>query len=155
MTIRRATLNDIPAIQRLLGQILAVHHAVRPDIFQAAGSKCTDAELAELIEHDTTPVFVYVNDLGEIIGHLFLQLKTEHSSVLQPVKSLFIEDLCVDESARGQKIGEQLYDFALNFAKQNGCYNLTLHVWNDNAGALRFYEKRGMKAQSTTMEQIL
>lgn len=154
MTIRRATAADIPAIQMLLGQVLAVHYRARPDLFKAQGSKFSNGELEEIIANPNTPVFVYADANGTVLAHLFLMFKHK-DSVLHPVKTLFVEDLCVDESARGQKIGEQLYDVTVNFAEENGCYNLTLHVWNDNEGALRFYEKRGMKAQSTTMEQIL
>lgn len=98
---------------------------------------------------------VYENENGKLLGHLFVTIKESKSSALKPIKTLFIEDLCVDEQARGQKIGEQLFQYALVFAKKQGCYNLTLNVWNDNAGALRFYERMGLKPQETVMEQIL
>ena len=61
----------------------------------------------------------------------------------------------MDQNARGQKIGDQLYQFALNYAKEIGCHNLTLSVWNDNESALRFYQRQGMKPQETTMEVII
>lgn len=153
--IRKAEVADIPRLQELLGQILQVHHAARPDIFKAKGSKFTDQELADLLVDETKPVFVYENEVGQVVGHLFTIIETKEIAVLEPIKTLFIDDLCVDETARGQKIGEQLYDFALSYAKEIGCYNVTLHVWNDNDGALRFYQKRGMQAQVTTMEAIL
>ena len=81
--------------------------------------------------------------------------ETENDGPQKAVKTLFIDDLCVDKEARGQKLGEKLYQFALDYAKELGCYNLTLHVWNDNAGALRFYERLGMKPRYTEMETIL
>ena len=81
--------------------------------------------------------------------------ETENDGPQKAVKTLFIDDLCVDKEARGQKIGEKLYQFALDYAKELGCYNLTLHVWNDNAGAVRFYERLGMKPRYTEMETIL
>lgn len=155
MIIRRATPADIPAIQALLAQILAVYHQARPDVFKAEGSKFTDEQLAQIIADDSKPVFVCCNDDGTVLAHLFLEIHVAQDSVLQPLKTLFIEDLCVDQHARGGKIGARLHAFATDFAKQNGCYNLTLRVWNDNAGATRFYENLGMKAQYTSMEQIL
>ncbi len=154
MTIRKATKSDIPALNHLLQQILTIHHQARPDIFEPSGQKFQIEELEELIQNPASPIFVYEKD-DVILGHLFCEIRTAQSSVLKPVKTLFIEDLCVDETARGQKIGEQLYDFAFNYAKELGCYNLTLNVWNDNTGALRFYERQGMKAQQTRMEVIL
>ena len=81
--------------------------------------------------------------------------ETENDGPQKAVKTLFIDDLCVDKDARGQKLGEKLYQFALDYAKELGCYNLTLHVWNDNAGAVRFYERLGMKPRYTEMETIL
>ncbi|MGT2828665.1 N-acetyltransferase family protein [Streptococcus hillyeri] len=152
--IRRATSADIPAIQRLLGQILQVHHEARPDIFKGSGGKFTDEELELLLTDDTKPVFVYDNGKA-VIGHLFLEIKEAKGAVLEPVKSLFIDDLCVDKDVRGGGIGQELYSFALAYAKEISCYHLTLNVWNDNVSALRFYQKQGMKPLHTEMEIIL
>lgn len=90
-----------------------------------------------------------------MVGHLFCELSTAKSDVLEPVKTLFIDDLCVASAVRGQKIGEQLYEFALSYAKEQGCHNLTLDVWADNAGAVRFYDRLGLKPQKFRMEQLI
>ena len=102
-------------------------------------------------------IFVYEDENGCILGHLFMVIQdiSENDGPQKTHKSLFIDDLCVDKEARGQKIGEKLYQFALDYAKEQGCYNVTLHVWNDNAGALRFYERLGMRPRYTEMETIL
>lgn len=155
--IRLAKEEDIPRLQELLGQILIVHHQVRPDIFKSEGSKFTDAELEAVINDLNRPIFVYEDENGCILGHLFMVIQdiSENDGPQKARKSLFIDDLCVDKEARGQKIGEKLYQFALDYAKEQGCYNVTLHVWNDNAGALRFYERLGMRPRYTEMETIL
>lgn len=155
MSIRKATTADIPVLMGFLEQILKVHHQARPDIFKSSGSKYSPEELEKLMTQDHTPIFVYENEAGQLLGHLFVTIKESQSSALNPIKTLFIEDLCVDEKARGQKIGEQLFQFAENFAQEINCYNLTLNVWNDNAGALRFYQRLGLKPQETVMERIL
>lgn len=156
MTIRSAQPNDIPALLGLLEQILSVHHQARPDIFKGSGGKYSKEELKQLMAQEQTPIFVYENADGQILGHLFVTIKeVSDNPVLQPIKSLFIEDLCVDQAVRGQKIGDQLYQFAVNYAREIGCYNLTLNVWNDNEGALRFYQRQGMKPQETVMETII
>lgn len=155
--IRLAKEEDIPRLQELLGQILIVHHQVRPDIFKSEGSKFTDAELEAVINDLNRPIFVYEDENGCILGHIFMVIQdiSENDGPQKTHKSLFIDDLCVDKEARGQKIGEKLYQFALDYAKEQGCYNVTLHVWNDNAGALRFYERLGMRPRYTEMETIL
>ncbi len=155
MPIRKAKVSDIPALQELLQQILLVHHQARPDIFKAKGSKFSNEELEKILGQESTPIFVFESESREILGHLFCSIKEPSSPVLNPIKTLFIEDLCVDEKARGQKVGKQLYHFAEDYARKIGCYNLTLNVWNDNVGALRFYERLGLQAQETVMEKIL
>ncbi len=154
MTIRRARQSDIPALNKLLQDILQVHYQARPDIFRSEGQKFSEEDLMVLLDNPAKPIFVYEVD-GQVVGHLFCELRTATGDVLQPVKTLFIDDLCVASAARGQKIGEQLYEFALSYAKEQGCYNLTLDVWADNAGAVRFYERLGMKPQKFRMEQII
>ncbi|MGT2961037.1 GNAT family N-acetyltransferase [Streptococcus caballi] len=154
MTIRRAENRDIPSLQDLLQQVLFVHHQARPDLFEAQGNKYTQAQLEGLLHNDQRPVFVYEDENGQVLGHMFTIIEETHAPQV-PHKTLFIDDLCVSEAARGQKIGEQLYQFALNYAKESGCYNLTLNVWNDNEGALRFYQRQGLKPQETRMEHIL
>lgn len=154
MTIRKARMSDIPVLNELLQDILQVHHQVRPDIFRSSGQKFSEEELSALLDNPTKPVFVYEVD-GKVVGHLFCELATATGDVLEPAKTLFIDDLCVASTARSQKIGEQLYDFALSYAKEQGCHNLTLDVWADNAGAVRFYERFGMKPQKFRMEQVI
>ncbi|MGT2753441.1 GNAT family N-acetyltransferase [Streptococcus ovis] len=151
MSIRPAREADIPALQELLKEILLVHHEARPDLFQAQGQKFSEEDLKEVLEKPDCPVFVYEED-GQVLGHLFCEIRVPDDSVRKPVKALFIEDLCVVQTARGKGIGQQLYQFALNYAREIGCYHLTLNVWNDNQGALQFYEKMGMTAQQTQME---
>lgn len=155
--IRLAKEEDIPRLQELLRQILIVHHQVRPDIFKSEGSKFTDAELEAVINDLNRPIFVYEDENGCILGHIFMVIQdiSENDGPQKAHKSLLIDDLCVEKGARGQKIGEKLYQFALDYAKEQGCYNVTLHVWNDNAGALRFYERLGMRPRYTEMETIL
>ncbi|WP_033152347.1 GNAT family N-acetyltransferase [Streptococcus equinus] len=154
MTIRRAKEADIPKLMDLLEQVLLVHHKVRPDLFQEKGVKYTESELAELIADDNHPIFVYEDESGTVLGHMFTVIEESHAPKVSH-KTLFIDDLCVDEAARGQKIGEQLYRFALQYAKEIGCYNLTLNVWSANKSAVRFYERQGLTPQETRMEQII
>ncbi|NRG98651.1 GNAT family N-acetyltransferase [Streptococcus suis] len=152
--IRLANQADVPVLIDLLQEILQVHYQARPDIFRSEGQKFSEEDLKVLLDNPAKPIFVYEVD-GQVVGHLFCEITTATGDVLEPVKTLFIDDLCVSSSVRGQKIGEQLYDFALSYAKEQGCHNLTLDVWADNSGAVRFYERLGMKPQKFRMEQII
>lgn len=152
--IRRATSEDIPEIVRLLGQILAMHHDARPDLFRAEGSKYDATQLEEIIGTPCLPVFVYVEE-GRLAGYIMCREQFTSSSTQLPVQTLYIDDLCVDESFRGKGIGRKLFEFAGEYARTNGFYNVTLHVWEGNPGGLAFYRAMGMKPQYTTMELIV
>ena len=76
-------------------------------------------------------------------------------NILTDIKTLYIDDLCVDEEIRGQHVGRQLYEYVLGFAREQGCYNVTLNVWALNDGAIKFYEACGLKPQKIGMETIL
>ena len=71
------------------------------------------------------------------------------------IKTLYIDDICVDENARGRHVGKALYDYVINYAKEYGCYNVTLNVWSCNPSALKFYEKMGLVPQKIGMEKII
>ena len=155
MNIRLAEIKDIESINKLLRQVLKVHHKGRPDLFKGGVKKYTDEELTEIINNPITPIFVYVED-GVVKGYAFCNFQQHiNNNILTDIKTLYIDDLCVDEKVRGKHIGKTLYEHVLNFAKLNGFYNVTLNVWALNEGAIKFYEKCGMKPQKIGMETIL
>ena len=155
MIIRRATVKDKDSLNKLLCQVLSVHHNSRPDIFKAGTKKYTDEELFAIIADDTRPIFV-AEDENTVVGYAFcIYQQYKNNNILTDIKTLYIDDLCVDETCRGKNIGKALYEYVLDFAKMQGFYNVTLNVWSGNEGALRFYEKMGLKPQKIGMEKIL
>lgn len=154
MQIRRATLTDIDGINKLLYEVHKVHSDKRPDLFKVGSKKYTNEELAKIIVDDNRPIFVYV-DNNAILGYAFCVFIKNNSNSLTDILTLYIDDLCVDENARGKKVGTSLYNYVLQFAKEAGCYNVTLNVWACNNSALKFYEKCGLSVQKIGMEKIL
>lgn len=155
MVIRRAENNDIPALAALLSQVLDLHHRGRPDIFKSGTRKYTDGELSLILKDESTPVFV-ADENGTVLGYAFCMfLRHEHHNVLTDIKTLYIDDLCVDEAQRGKGIGKALYRHVLAFAEASDCYNVTLNVWACNESAIRFYEWLGLTPQKTYMETII
>ncbi len=156
MTIRRAKNRDIPALTRLLGQVLALHAEIRPDIFVPNTTKYTRPELETMVRDDANPIYVAADEENQVLGYAFCQLRQQpFSNNMVPFTSLFIDDLCVDEHARGQGVGKALFEFVRAQAKELGCYELTLNVWEGNDSARAFYERMGMKVKETMMETIL
>lgn len=106
------------------------------------------------MEDSSRPIYVAEED-NKVLGYAFCIYQENRSNLLMNIKTLYIDDLCVLEDVRGMHIGTQLYEYVLDVAKENGCYNVTLNVWECNEGAKRFYEKCGLKVQKTGMEKIL
>lgn len=155
MEIRRAQKKDMTRIDELLLQVDLVHHNGRPDLFRV-GRKYTDEQLEGIIEDDGTPIFVAVDDTDRVLGYAFCIFKQFlEDNILTDIRTLYIDDLCVDEELRGRHIGKALYEHVCRFAKESGCYNVTLNVWTCNESAMKFYESCGLKPQKIGMENIL
>lgn len=155
MIIRRAEKKDIPGLLQLLLQVGQVHHDLRPDLFQPRTLKYQEADLEELLIQEDKPIFVAAKG-AFIAGYCFcIHRKYRDSGVFIDRQELYIDDLCVDETLRGQGIAEALYRHAEDYARHQGCSFVTLNVWCGNDPALGFYEKMGMKPRSITMEQSL
>lgn len=157
MKIRRAQEMDMDRINELLRQVCMVHHIGRPDLFKGNNNrKYTDSQLLEIIHDDQRPIFVAADESEHVLGYAFCIFQQHlDDNILTDIKTLYIDDLCVDEAIRGQHIGKRLYESVLEFARAQGCYNVTLNVWSCNETAMRFYEKCGLKPQKVGMETIL
>ena len=153
--IRRAAESDIPVIDKLLYQVHKIHSDIRPDLFNKGTKKYTDEELRSIIADELTPVFVAEKD-GMVLGYAFcIHQQHINNNNLTDIRTLYIDDLCVDEASRGMHVGRALYDHVVSYARENGYYNVTLNVWAGNDSAMRFYESVGLKVQKVGMEKIL
>ena len=155
MEIRLANTSDIPGMIRLLRQVGQVHHDIRPDLFRDGAQKYSPSDLEALLQDAARPIFVGVED-GRMLGYCFCILEeVKDNPVLCDVKSLYIDDLCVDETIRGKHVGTKLYDHVCAYARSIGCCSVTLNVWCGNDSAMGFYESRGMKPRKIYMETAL
>ena len=153
--IRKAEYKDISRITELLKDICLIHHSGRPDIFKI-GTKYTEDELKKIIDDPDNIIFVYTNSSDLVLGYCFTQKhQVLNDNILTDIKTLYIDDLCVEKTTRGLGIGKKLYEFVKAFAKENGYYNLTLNVWEYNQNAKKFYDALGLKPMKTYLEELL
>ena len=111
MTVRRAERKDTPRIQQLLWQVEQVHHRIRPDLFRDGGRKYTDAQLAEILADDARPVLAAVDENDRLLGYAFCKFEEyRDDNIMQDRRTLYLDDLCVDETLRGQHIGRALFE---------------------------------------------
>lgn len=155
MVIRLADKTDIPGMIHLLKQVGQVHHEIRPDLFRSGAQKYDAAALEQLLQDPLRPIFVGIED-GVMLGYCFCIIEeVKGDPVLRDGKSLYIDDLCVEETCRGKHVGSRLYDHVCGYAREIGCRSITLNVWCGNDSAMRFYETRGMKPRKIYMEASL
>ena len=151
MLIRRAEPSDIPEILRLLVQVCNVHQDIRPEIFKRDGVKYTENDLKTLLLDESRPVWCALEG-DQFLGYCFCQWENmPDNSVGFSRKELYIDDLCVDEAARGKGVATALFRFVTDTAKAAGAAFITLNVWQGNS-ALKFYEKMGMKPRKVFMD---
>lgn len=156
INIRKAEKKDIDQTKKLLTQVLEIHARLRPDIFISGTRKYTDEQILSIFENERTPVFVAADDEDKAVGYAFCEIEEPApSNNMYPRKTLYIDDLCVDEDCRGRNVGKLLYNHVCEYARSIGCYNVTLHVWEGNDSARAFYEKMGFGVRKTMMERIL
>ena len=156
MKIRRAQIKDMERIDELLMQVAMVHHRGRPDLFKYGTRKYTDEQLKAIIGDDERPILAAVEEEDRMLGYAFCIFQQHpDDNILTDIRTLYIDDLCVDEALRGAHIGKRLYAFVVDHAREQGCYNVTLNVWACNENARKFYEKCGLMPQKIGMEKIL
>lgn len=156
MNIRRAEAKDADGIMKLLVQVNNVHSKNRPDLFIKDKTKYTREELLDIMQNDTRPIFVAADEEDNIKGYAFgvFQSHVEDNN-FPNIVTFYIDDICVDETCRGEHVGTEIYNYVKEYAKSKGCYNITLNVWEGNDSAKKFYESCGFQIQKYGMEVIL
>ncbi len=145
-TVRCSVSSDAEAVYRLLQIIAKLHKNARPDMFPNLESKYTLDEVRERLSKGDNGVFVSEID-GDVNGYIFCDIIKEGCGA-----TLYIDDLCVDPSARRQGIASKLMDRAREYAKEKNCRMIMLNVWEFNGSALDFYEKYGFSTRTRHLE---
>lgn len=150
--LRPVRAEDYDVISQLEQQLLNVHRAHRPDIFEETDQAYPMDEFQPLLENKAG--FGAVAVAGEkVVGFCAVELKEVRAATyLTAHRYAFINDICVDESCQRQGIGKHLFEYAVNEAKARGVSYVRLNVWDFNQGAIAFYHALGMEDQYRQME---
>ena len=92
---------------------------------------------------DDKDTFIDVAVEGDaVLGYAMYEiLYPKFESTMRPNKTLYLDDLCVDEKYRGKHIGTALFEQVVLEAKELGCYSVNLYAWEGNEAAKNFYKK--------------
>lgn len=106
----------------------------------------TDAELAEIVNSPATHLLVAHDPAGPMVGMVTLVLFRIPTGV-----RAWIEDVVVDESARGQGVGEALVDEAVAVAARAGARTVDLTSRPSREAANRLYQRTGFERRDTNV----
>ena len=145
ITLRRAVKRDLPEIARMMNELGAYHMALKPELCRAEmRPRPARALYKHLLKPKDRRVYLAVDAEGRARGFLHLLLsRREGNPVLPDCRTVFIEDIYVEERLRGKGIGRLLMQKAREEAKAYGAEALELNVWEYNEDARGFYEREG------------
>jgi len=106
----------------------------------------TAYELEKIASSDATTLFVARRSTGRIVGSLSLAVFRIPTGV-----RAWIEDVVVDESARGAGVGASLVDAAIRHAEAQGARTVDLTSRPDREAANRLYVRLGFTARKTNV----
>ena len=122
------------ALGRLVGQLSSSAPAPTRD------------ELSEIAASDASRLLVARGDDGEVVGTLTLVLFRIPTGL-----RAWIEDVVVDEAARGQGVGEALNREAIRLASEAGARNVDLTSRPSREAANRLYRRLGFEQRETNV----
>lgn len=147
MLIRKADKNDIDKnLLKLYIDGFYMHYNQRKDIFDNKETEDLKNNLIDMLENPNEVLFV-IEKNGNIIGYAAVQIKDKTT------KSIWIDEIIIDNNYRNTGYGKHLIDEILKFAKENKCQRIELNCWSFNDGALKFYDKLGFNQQRVILEK--
>ncbi len=137
-TERVETYSDevLAALQRLLPQL-------------SPGATLSEAWLREVIDDAAAQLYVARDDTGKILGTFCLTVQK-----IPTGPKVWLEDVVVDEQARGQGLGEALVRKAIDTARALGAKSLNFTSSPDRIAANRLYRKMGFEKRETNVYKM-
>ena len=148
--VRLAEMEDAGRVNALYRALAELHKAARPDVF--ASLAADTMPVAAALIGDNGLILVAEDESGVVQGMIMGKVRGYRG---QPAQILWIDDLIVEDAARGKGIGSALLQAARDYGRQQGCTRLELNVWAFNETAVRFYEKNGLQVQRYILEEQL
>lgn len=151
--VRFGTAEDFASIYNIRMQLHSLHVDARPDIYKMPEREAEFHQiLQEAVEGKDCRLFVCENDFC-IAGYALVRYThCENACMKQDRRTLFIDEIAVEKTLRGQGYGRELMDGLVSFAREHHMDSVDLAVWNFNEEAMHFYESFGMTPKYTLLE---
>lgn len=147
ITIRKATQGDVTLVQQIGRETFFETFAAantQADMQTYLNENFSQAKVSAELSNPESLYFIAWE--GQMpIGYLKVNIGQTQTE-LQDEASLEIERIYVKSAYHGKKVGQLLYEKALELARLHNKAYLWLGVWEQNPKAIRFYEKNGFIA---------
>lgn len=144
ITIAKVQLEDLGSLQKIgrdtFTETFSSVNSEENMVKYLQESFSTEKLLAELSNTDSE--FYFAIGDGEIIGYLKLNFGNAQTE-LKAERALEIERIYVRREFHGKKVGQLLYEKAIQVAKTTDADFVWLGVWEENPRAIQFYKKNG------------
>jgi len=144
IAIERATLQDVQKLQEIgkttFGSTFAELNT-KENMQKYLQHNFSIDKLTEELSNKDSQIYFAVSDAG-VIGYLKINLNDAQTEKLGN-EAVEIERIYVLNEYHGKKIGQLLYQKAIEIAHQLNAGYVWLGVWEENQRAIRFYEKNG------------
>lgn len=148
--IREALPGDNEGIAAVMRDELAHHVSLMPERFRMAEPILPEGWLDLQLAQDNRRLFVAVLD-ALVVGVALIRIEQDDQDITVPRQYVYINELGVLATHRGQGIGQQMMRYIEVWADDMGITDLELNVWESNTGARRFYERLGYVTLSRRM----
>ena len=146
ITVQKISISDLQALQKIGRQTF--YETFAPSNSEENISKyleegfSEDKLTTELEDPNAEFYFATLDD--EVIGYLKLNFGASQTE-LKDDKALEIERIYVLQEFHGKKVGQILYNKAIEVAKDKKSDYVWLGVWEENPRAISFYKKNGFE----------
>ena len=134
----------VEKVQKVTSDVVAAFESLIPQLSRSNPAP-TEAELNDMVASPASDVFVARVD-GTIVGSLTLVIFRIPTGI-----RAWIEDVVVDESARGHGVGEALNQAAIEEARRKGAVTVDLTSRPSREAANRLYQRIGFVQRDTNV----
>lgn len=143
---RLANFEDAAAIRQLSEKTFRDTYTIynTPENMEQHVAKNFALQQIEKELQDADSQYFIIESEQEIVA--FAKLVKNHSTKgLEGEKVVEIERFYVDKTLQGQQLGRKLMDFCIDWSIKNNFEIIWLGVWENNANAIKFYQKMGFE----------
>ena len=146
MKIRKINIDDLETLRNLSIQTFKETFEevnTEENMQKYLNENLNEEKLKSELENQNSE-FYFAENNGEILGYLKLNFKDAQTEKVEE-NHFEIERIYVLKAFLGQKIGQILFDKAIEIGREKNLEYVWLGVWEENKRAIRFYEKNGFE----------